>query len=127
MPTTDNKKLFGVLLTDLSKAFDCLLHDLLIAKLNSDGFNMSCRFVHRYRMQRTEMNSEYSSWEQIMLGVPQRSILGPLLCNIFLCDLFLIMENIGIASYADDNTSYTTGNLTEEVIQNLENAAKTLF
>ena len=128
---TDNKKSFGALLTDLSKAFDCLSHELLIAKLNAYGFNMSAlRFVHSYlknRMQRTKINSEYSSWEEIMFGVPQGSILGPLLFNIFLCDLFLIMENIDIASYADDNTPYTTGNSMEEVIQKLENAAKTLF
>ena len=128
---TDNKKSFGALLTDLSKAFDCLSHELLIAKLNAYGFNMSAlRFVHSYlknRMQRTKINSEYSSWEEIMFGVPQGSILGPLLFNIFLCDLFLIMENIDIASYADDNTPYTTGNSIEEVIQKLENAAKTLF
>ena len=62
-----------------------------------------------------------------MFGIPRGSILGPLLFNIFLCDLFLIMENIDIASYADDNTPYTTGNSIEEVIQKLENAAKTLF
>ena len=62
-----------------------------------------------------------------MFGIPQGSILGPLLFNIFLCDLFLIMENTDIASYADDNTPYTTGNSIEEVIQKLENAAKTLF
>ena len=128
---TDNKKSFGALLTDLSKAFDCLSHDLLISKSNAYGFNMSAsRFVHSYlenRMQRTKINSEYSSWEDIMFGVPQGSILGPLLFNIFLCDLFLIMENIDIASYADDNTPYTTGNSIEEVIQKLEKAAQTLF
>ena len=129
--TTDNKRSFGALLTNLSKAFDCLSHDLLIAKLNAYGFNMSAlQFVHSYlknRMQRTKINSEYSSWEEIMFGVPQGSILGPLLFNIFLCDLFLIMENIDITSYADDNTPYTTGNSIEKVIQKLENAAKTLF
>ena len=61
------------------------------------------RFVHSYlanRMQRTKINSEYSYWEEILFGVPQWSILGPLLFNIVLCDLFFIMENIDIASYA---------------------------
>ena len=62
-----------------------------------------------------------------MFGVLQASILGSLLFNIFLCDLFLIMENTDIASSADDNTPYTTGNSIEEVIQKLENAAKMLF
>ena len=77
------------------------------------------RFVHSYlknRMQRTKINSEYSSWEEILFGIPQGSILGPLLFNIFLSDLFLLMENIDIGTYADDNTSYTTGNSMEEVI-----------
>ena len=62
-----------------------------------------------------------------MFGVSQGSILEPLLFNIFLCDLFLFMKNIDIASYADDNTPYTTGSSIAEVIQKLENAAKTLF
>ena len=62
-----------------------------------------------------------------MFEVPQGSILGPLLLNIFLCDLFLIMENINNASYLDDSTRYTTGNSIEEVIQKLENFAKALF
>ena len=128
---TDNTKSFRSLFTDLSKAFDCLSQDLVIAKLNAYEVSSSdLRFVHSHlknRMQRTKINSEYSSWKEIMFGVTQGSILGPLLFNIFLCDLFLIMENIDIASYADDNTPYTTGNSMEEVIQKLENAAKTLF
>ena len=128
---TDNRTSFGALPTDLSKAFDSLSHELLIAKLNGYGFNMSAlRFVHSYlknRMQRTKINAEYSSWEEILFGVSQGSILGPLLFNIFLCDPFLIVGNIDIASYANDNTPYTAGNSMEEVIQILENAAKTLF
>ena len=78
-------------------------------------------------MQRIKINSEYSSREEIMFGVPQESIRGSLLFNIFLCGLFLTMENIDIASYAADNMPYTTRNSIEEVIQKLGNAAKTLF
>ena len=78
-------------------------------------------------MQRTKINAEYSSWEQMMFGFPQGSMRGPLLFNIFLCDLFFIMENIDVASYTDDNPPHTTGNSNEELIQKLENAAKTLF
>ena len=76
---TDNKKSFGTLLADLSKAFNCPLHDLLIAKFNAYGFNMSAlQFEHSYLknyMQKTKINSEYSSWEEIMFGVPQGSII----------------------------------------------------
>ena len=110
----DNKKVFGALPTDLSKAFDCLSHDLLIAKLNAYGFSMAAlRLVQNYlsnRKQRTKINKEYSSWEEILFGVPQGSILGPLLFNIFLCDLFLRMNNTELASYADDNTPCAVGN-----------------
>ena len=54
--------------------------------------------------QRTKINTEYGSWEEILFGVPQGSILGILLFNFFLFDLSLIMNNIELASYADDNT-----------------------
>ena len=128
---TDNTKSFRSLFTDLSKAFDCLSQDLVIAKLNAYEVSSSdLRFVHSHlknRMQRTKINSEYSSWKEIMFGFPQGSILGPLLFDIFLCDLFLIMENIDIASCTDYNTPYTTGISIEEVIQKLEKASKTLF
>ena len=94
--------------------------------------DLTCQLCDLYsylknRIQRTKINSEYTSWKEIMFRVPQGSILGPLLFNILLCDLFLIIETIDIASYADDNTSYNTGNSIEEVIQKLENAAQTLF
>ena len=100
--------MFGALLTDLSNAFDCLDHELLIAKLNAYGFSLTAlKLVHNYlsnRKQRTKINSTYSSLLEIIIGVPQGSILGPLLFNIFLIDLFFIIEDADIASYADGNT-----------------------
>ena len=69
----------------------------------------------------------YSSWEEIVFGVPQGSILGPLLSNIFLCDLFFIMNETDFSSYADDNTPYRTADGVEEVIKLLERDTKMLF
>ena len=71
----------GVLLTDLSKAFDCLVHDLLIAKLHAYGFDYhSLKLIHSYltgRLQRVRINASFSSWWENLTGVPQGSVLGP--------------------------------------------------
>ena len=123
--------MFCALLTDISKGFDCLDHDLLIAKLNGYGFSFPVlRLILDYllnRKQRTRINNSYSTRMEIVLGVPQRSILGPLLCNVFLADLFLIVNNMDIANYADDNTPYATVNDINSLIVSLEEASKSLF
>ena len=69
----------------------------------------------------------YNPWAEILFGVPQGSILGLLLFNIFLCDLFFIMNETDFASYADDNMPYRTANTTDEVIQSLEHDSMMLF
>ena len=68
----------------------------------------------------------YSSWKDILSSIPQGLILGPLLFNLFPCDLFLIIDNIDFASYADDNTPYTTDESAKKVIDKLEIVAKSL-
>ena len=122
---------YVALLTDLSKAFDCLPHDLLIAKLHAYGFDKpSLKLIYNYltnRQQRVKINNCYSEFDIIKYGVPQGSILGPLLFNIFLCDLFLFVEKIDIASYADDNTPYCTGLVPEKVKSDLEKASTKIF
>ena len=129
--SVDKGKVFGVVLTDLSKAFDCLSHELIIAKLNAYGFSLSAlKLMQSYlseRKQRTEINQAYSSWEEILFGVPQRSILGPILFNIFLSDLFLVVQNVDFASYADENTIYDAGDSIHEVIFSLQESSKKLI
>ena len=127
----DTKGFCGVLLTDLSKAFDCLDHGLLIARMKAYGFdNNALLLIHSYlinRYQRVSINSNYSSWSEILKGVPQEYILGPLLFNIYLSDLFLFSEGSNIANYADDNSPYAVGRDIESVILQLEEDSKTLI
>ena len=98
--SVENGGAFGALLTDLSKTFDCLPHKLLIAKLDAYSFDKSSlKLIHSYlsnRKQRVKINYRYGSWSEILFGVPQGSILGPLLFNIFLCDMFYFLEDFEI-------------------------------
>ena len=86
----------GTVLMDLSKAFDCIPHDLLIVKLHAYGFSFeTLTFLNSYlrnRKQCVKINNICSDFLKILSGVPQDSILGPILFNIFLNDLFLCLK-----------------------------------
>ena len=122
---------FGSYLTNLSKAFDCMTHDLLIAKLHALNFDMNAlNLIFDYlteQKQRVKINSSFSLYLDIFQGVPKGSVLGPLLFNLFLYDLFLLVEEVNIMSYADDNTPYVCSENIDVTLEKLEEVGKVLF
>ena len=115
---------YAALLTDLPKAFDCLPHELIIANLYAYGVDMpSLKLINSYfskRRQKMKINDVYSSWSEILFGIPQGSILGPLLFNIIIYDFFMFLPENGLANYADDNTAYSKGTGTYNIVSDLE-------
>ena len=127
----DKGKMFGAVLTDLSKAFDCLNHELLIAMLNAYGFTLlALKLIHNYlsnSKQRARVNDSYSLWQDILFGVLQGSFLGLLLFNIFLADLFFTLNNTKIANCAGYTASYAVSNNIDDFISSLEKSSNDLL
>ena len=121
--TLDKGKHVGAAFMNLSKAFNTVNYKLLIAKLEAYGFPANALlFMLCYlksRSQRVSINSSSSTWEEIIASVPQGSILGPLLFNISLNDIFYFENGTFVSNYGDDNVLYTFGSNLEEKKQNL--------
>ena len=109
---------------DLSKADDCMPHDLMVAKLEAYGLaKESLQLISdylSYRKQSTKVGSAYSDWASVICGIPQGSILGPLLFNIFINNIFIVVEKSDICNFTDDNILYSHGSNLPLVLNNLE-------
>ena len=96
----------------MSKAFDCLSHELLVAKLDEYGFDkISLKLIHNYlsnRKQRVKINDKHNSY-------------------IFMCNMFYFLEDFDIANYVDDSTPYCAGKSVKLVVNNLEKSSTILF
>ena len=120
--------MIGVVLMDLPKAFDCIPHDLAVAKLGAYGFNkkMIC-YIYSYLKSRKEcvsVNNIISTFEKLISGVPQGSVVGPILFNMFYNDFFYFVLVASAQNFADDNTVLTFAKTIENLISILESESE---
>ena len=104
----DQSKFVEPVIMDLSKAFDCVPHNLFIAKLYAYGFSSEIlTFFYSYlkrHKQSVKINNTHNVFQMLLLGIAQGSILGPILFNIFINDLFYRVKESQLHNFADDNT-----------------------
>ena len=115
----------GAIYIDYRKAFDTINHRKLLLKLPKYGFSQkTVNWFKSYledRVQKTIANGTYSGWEDVTFGVPQGSILGPLLFIIYVNDLSNLNFKSNLLQYADDTVIYVAGSCTDDIAQKLQN------
>ena len=117
----------GSVLMDLSKAFHCIPQDLIIAKLHAYGFDENALvLVYSFlkkRKQSVRISNVCSSFQEIVSGVPQGSVLGPILFNFYIDDLFSFIKQATMDNYADGNTLAFFSKSLPDLVNVLENEA----
>ena len=121
--------MFATVMTDLSKASDCISHEPLIAKLNTNGFDeTSLKVIIAYlknRTQTTKVGSSFSELLSTIYGIPQGSILGAVLFMIYIYDPFIVNKGVNFSCYADDTIPFITGMSFKQIIPELGSIYRT--
>ena len=116
----NNNEIVGGVLMDLSKAFDSIPHNLLIAKLSAyEVDKIALKYIYSYlkkRQQCVRIINIYSSLKKKITGVPQGSIVGPIFFNAFLNDFFYNIENASVHNFADDNALSCSAKTVKDLI-----------
>ena len=117
-------KFYFYFIGDLSKAFDTTNHKLLIAKLHGYGFSIDGLKVLlsnlQDRWQRVKINTTFSSWTQLLQGVPQGPVLGPILFKFYINDIFFALKRVDICNFTGDTTPYVCDSDLKSVLETLE-------
>ena len=127
----DNSNAVGGVFMDLSKAFDCVPYDLLIAKLAVYSVNENLlMYLYSYlsnRKQCVRINNVHSSFQTVISGVPQGSIVGPTLFNCFFNSFFYSIDKDSMHNFADDNSPGAFESNIKNLKLILESESKTVF
>ena len=114
-----NGSYVSALFMDLSKAFDTINHDLMLAKLKAYGFSTNAlNLMHSYlknRKQKVQINKKFSLERNDIVGVEQWSINGPLLFNLFINDLVYFIQYSVLSNFGDDNNLFVIGKNKEDI------------
>ena len=118
----------GVVRMDLSKAFDTINHELLLAKLHAYDFSkVALTLVASYlsdRWQHVKINYIFTTWSALEQSVPQGSVLGPVLFNFYLNDLFFALFSVNVCNFADDTTHFVCDLNLEVFLTQLEECSE---
>ena len=109
----NNKKLTGMLLLDIAKAFNCISHDILLAKMASAGFDRTVIQWFRSYLHRTQQVSIYNKLSDAIAvpnGIAQGTVLGPILFIFYINDIFNCVNFVKMSLFADDCVMYLSGN-----------------